>query len=194
MAHFFYLTFALFNFHADAKEEEKFCTKYKGERTQGNVIIGHFSGNVIPDRFLNDTKQKEFSALNETYCVKKCVKDDPCRTISVVPDTNTTNVTCYLSESNIYETDHVEMKGAKIIMLGTNACDSTPCMEGSKCKPDYKTGGYSCSDIGPDVHVSFDKNVEPICKDEASCMTIIKTNAKIMQVRNCSFGSLRLLM
>ena len=120
-------------FYSHAAKPKKFCSKYKCEKPKGDVIIGHFAGTVINDRFLNDTKQKQFNAESESVCVKECVKDDPCRTISVVPDiTSTRNVTCYLSESNIYKTQHFFQKGSKIISLGTDKCSSSPCPEGSK--------------------------------------------------------------
>ena len=52
-------------FFSHAATPKKFCSKYKCEKPKGDVKIGHFAGNVINDRFLNDTTQKQFNAESE---------------------------------------------------------------------------------------------------------------------------------
>lgn len=147
----------------------KYCTKFKCERSNGNYSQGHFSGHVLKDRFLDDKDQIEVPAFNESSCVRTCVKDQPCRTISIISDKNAPKkVRCFLSKSHIYEIKRIYRKGSKIIYLGTAACASSPCKNGLMCKPDFATGGYYCNgtsanfvDNRPAVRISFDKDGAP---------------------------------
>lgn len=147
------------------------CTKYKCEQEHGNVRVGHFSGYVINNRYLNGTNQTQINATKEKDCVKKCVRTDPCRTISVVPIENEKRVTCYLSTSNIYREKVIVKKGSRIISLGTPVCESSPCKNGGRCKPDYENGKFTCKCLpkwddgencerraNPNVAISFDNH------------------------------------
>ena len=98
-----------------------FCSKFKCVRTQGNVLVGHFSGHVVLDHSLDVEPAEIFDASKETLCVKRCVKFDPCRTVGVVP-ANGKKVTCLLFKENIYSNRSklVKKAGSKLICLGVS--------------------------------------------------------------------------
>lgn len=126
----------------------KHCTKYKCERNRGGLLIGHFSGYVIADRFFNDTNQTHFNASKEKECVKKCVRIDACRTITVVA-LNNSRVTCYLSNNSVTKKNILADKDSKIISLGPPVCQNSPCKNGGTCQVDYHNGQY-VSECCPD--------------------------------------------
>lgn len=170
--------------------EPRSSTKFKCEKEIGTGrMIGYFSGYVINDRFLNDAKQIQFNTSKEQQCVKKCVRTDLCRTISVIqPIEKKKNITCYLSTSNIFQGYVLHKKGSKIISLGTPACETSPCKNGGLCQPNYTNGKYTCrclpgskgnnceiklssyhSSPGPNVTISFDNyHILPVTNKEAS--------------------------
>lgn len=174
------------------------CTIFKCEKKQGNVVFGYFSGYVVMEHLQRLTKQVEVNQTKERDCVKMCVRNIKCHTVSVVPIKNSTNVTCYLSGSSIYVLRPIPKKGSKIIAMGTPACQSSPCQNGGSCHPNYKTGGFRCTcranwigklcertkpDLLPDITIMFDKDKKPNTNKKSSIgLDLAKNGGKVVYV------------